>query len=344
MKRTRTNYMARQIAPALLACIMLIMTGRAVGHTWYVDAAATGMQDGCTWADAFTTLTQALNSPHISSTDTIHIAQGTYRPTTGSDRTISFTPQDDNLRIRGGYKGVTGLPDGTHDDRNIVKYRTILSGDLAQNDAHQPAAAQKDESRHPFETWRDNSYHVIDGRNVHMVVFDGVTISHGAATEPDGLHSLGAGALCGGVLFKHCTFEWNIAQPLDATDASSSSTGGGGALACDAAVCADGPIIAHHCTFVHNVALRGSAIWIGANDDDRPRGRSSIVDCTFRSTLANATFIERHETTQPHRDDIRQCTFNNDEHTPASETDHSSPPAPGNAAPQNQAPGNQASS
>ena len=68
----------------------------------FVDASATGNDDGSTWADAYTTLTEALAND--SSLERIDIAAGTYYPTTeAADRTISFVIPD-GLTIYGGYK------------------------------------------------------------------------------------------------------------------------------------------------------------------------------------------------------------------------------------------------
>ena len=69
--------------------------------------------------------------------DEIRVAQGTYKPDLGSDvvrgdRLASFTLRN-TVTLKGGYAGLTE-PDP--DKRDVNKYRTILSGDLAGNDVH----------------------------------------------------------------------------------------------------------------------------------------------------------------------------------------------------------------
>jgi len=58
----------------------------------YVDIAATGANNGSSWADACTKLknSNGFGLAEYSCTDSILVAAGTYYPTTGTDRTISF--------------------------------------------------------------------------------------------------------------------------------------------------------------------------------------------------------------------------------------------------------------
>ena len=104
--------------------------GAVLPKTLYVDIAATsGASTGASWADAFTNLQSALLAGRIG--DTIRIADGTYRPTSTTDRTLGFALRD-HVAIYGGYAGY-GAPDP--DARDIVLYPTILSGDRGHRDA-----------------------------------------------------------------------------------------------------------------------------------------------------------------------------------------------------------------
>lgn len=100
----------------------------------YVKDGGTG--NGDTWSTALGSLTDALNL--ANSGDRIWVAAGTYRPTTGTDRTVSFKLKP-NVEVLGGF-----TVGGTLSFRNPVTNVTILSGDIGTTGVDS-----------------DNSYHVI---------------------------------------------------------------------------------------------------------------------------------------------------------------------------------------
>lgn len=166
----------------------------------YVDPGASGsLHDGSSWCTAFLTLPAALGA--AGSGDTIRIAKGTYLPpTTGlpDPRSAAFYLAS-NVVIEGGYAGC-GAPDPNA--RDFVLYETILSGDLAADDA--PG----------FVNYSDNAYHVISaGSGVTNAVLDGVTIRGGNAdsTPPNhqggGIRSSGAS-----VMLNQCVVRENRAN------------------------------------------------------------------------------------------------------------------------------------
>jgi hypothetical protein len=104
----------------------------------YVNRLATGSNSGINWEDAFTDLQKAIDAALEG--NQIWVAAGTYKPTTGTDRTASFRLKD-GISVYGGFPA-TGSP--LWDDRNWQANRTILSGDIGiEADA------------------TDNCYHVI---------------------------------------------------------------------------------------------------------------------------------------------------------------------------------------
>ncbi|MBU0473370.1 MAG: T9SS type A sorting domain-containing protein [Bacteroidetes bacterium] len=144
----------------------------------YVDINATGNNDGITWANAFTDLQWALliarTCPGFT---TIKVAAGTYKPTSGTDQTISFAMVN-GISILGGYPTGGGARDWETNE-------TILSGDLSGNDVF-------DVTNYGFQgtSGDDNSYHVIYNDSLinlnTTAVLDGFTISGGyAPTEDD---------------------------------------------------------------------------------------------------------------------------------------------------------------
>lgn len=125
----------------------------------YVDTAATGAGDGTSWTDAFTTLSEALTHAVAGSNQMIDVAQGTYFPTAGTDRTATFKLVD-GVTIEGGFAGSTS---GTPNARDVSLYSTILSGDIGTTGIK-----------------FDNSYSVVTGDHVDSTaVLDGFTISDG---------------------------------------------------------------------------------------------------------------------------------------------------------------------
>jgi len=129
----------------------------------YVDSAATGLNDGSSWANAFIKLQDALKS---CDPDTILVAQGTYYPDEGmgytdNARDSSFNIPDSAV-VLGGYEGNAG---DTSAARDWVCNKTILCGEIQQDG---------DSS--------NNSYHVVVTTNVDSTtVVDGFCILDGYA-------------------------------------------------------------------------------------------------------------------------------------------------------------------
>jgi len=125
----------------------------------YVNATATGANNGSSWADAFTSLQSGLSA--AGSGDELWVAAATYKPTGTADRTISFAVKN-NVGVYGGFNGTETL----RSQRNPTVNVTILSGDIGT-----PGTAT------------DNSYHVVtaDGTVTAAGVLDGFTITAGQA-------------------------------------------------------------------------------------------------------------------------------------------------------------------
>ena len=136
----------------------------------YVDAGATGNNNGSDWQNAF-------NSPQDGlalavSGETILVAAGTYTPDIGSglvagDQEVSFT-------LISGVEVYGGFPEGggTFEERDPVNYETILSGDLNSDDEAD------------FVNYDENSIHVVVGVDLdNTTILDGFTIQGGNGTN-----------------------------------------------------------------------------------------------------------------------------------------------------------------
>jgi len=131
----------------------------------YVNTAATGANNGTTWTDAYTSLQSAFTASMAG--QQIWVAAGTYKPTSTTDRTISFVMKE-GVSIYGGFAGTeTQLT-----DRSPSVNVTILSGEIG-------AAGTT-----------DNSYHVVQGpaysSNTTTSILDGFTITAGYSNANGG--------------------------------------------------------------------------------------------------------------------------------------------------------------
>jgi parallel beta-helix repeat protein len=129
----------------------------------YVNGANTNpSQDGTTWTKAFSNLQDGLTvAASMSGTPVeVWVAQGTYKPTTTTTRTIYFNIPS-GVKVYGGFVG-------TENDLTARNFRTnitTLNGDIGA-----------------IGTTSDNSYHVVnfDGSN-NTTLLDGFTVTGGSA-------------------------------------------------------------------------------------------------------------------------------------------------------------------
>jgi predicted outer membrane repeat protein len=158
----------------LVLLTLLVLQTPAKATIWYVNINATGLNNGTSWANAFTTL-----NPGIGWDDTVWVANGVYKPTATTDRNISFPL--DNRKFFGGFVGnETSL-----DQRDLSSFKTVLSGDIGI----------------PGDS-TDNSYHVITlGMNATGWI-DGFKITGGNANASDFFY----GTMGGGIYLHNLSF------------------------------------------------------------------------------------------------------------------------------------------
>lgn len=108
---------------SLLALLVLSIAHPAKAAIIYVNHTGGGVPIGTSWANPFTDLTTALNNAQPG--DEIWVAAGVYKPTSGTDRDISFEVGDD-IRIYGGFNGT----ETARNQRNWIANLSVLSGDL----------------------------------------------------------------------------------------------------------------------------------------------------------------------------------------------------------------------
>ena len=153
--------------------------------TLFVDLQATGNNDGSSWANAYTSLQDALSSARTCGIpSSIKIAGGTYFPDDGQfvgtgDRSAAFEIDFVTL-IEGGYNPTTNLKDPT--------YPTYLSGNISDKVSK-----------------LDNSYQVI--RISEAATLSNLTIEH--AYNDLSASFRGGGILATAGIFKNLTIRYN---------------------------------------------------------------------------------------------------------------------------------------
>lgn len=214
-------------------------TLRAIGYI-YVNANASGTNNGISWANAYTNLNDALAV--AQNNEEIWIASGTYTPS-ASDRNASFTLTATNLKLYGGFAGnETQLS-----DRVVGSNETILSGDLLGNDDATISYVNA--------TRTDNSYTVVSlvGENP---LLDGLTITAGHANATSGATETRYGgginknASIRNLTLNNCKLTKNIA-----TEASGAIAGGYNVFG------GTGSMVISNCEFSENLSAIGAAIY-----------------------------------------------------------------------------------
>lgn len=159
---------SRRRGRCVAAALGFALPGAVLAHadTVYVNATATGANDGSSWTDAFNDLNAALRAAH--SGDQLWVATGTYRPSATGERGAAFELRPE-IEVYGGFLG----GETRFDERDALSNLTILSGDLAGDDGDD------------FANTDENSYQVVRVQDAgDTALIDGFTIRGGRADGP----------------------------------------------------------------------------------------------------------------------------------------------------------------
>lgn len=229
----------------------------------HVRANAAGANDGSSWQDAFPDLQSALALAQAG--DSVWVAEGTYYPTSATDRTISFRPKS-GVRLFGGFAG----SETSLSERDWEAHPVVLSGAIG-------SIFSVDNSLHILFLESPDSNTVVDGLRFTKGVEDADTTNIGGAAiyvwAKDTLGTPVSAARIrncrfydntsvgyGGAVtvssygadhtrFENCTFEQNSARF-------------GGAVGISAA---EVQTVFAACRFISNVALEGGgAVTVGS--------------------------------------------------------------------------------
>ncbi len=293
----RTDVVVVLCAALVAICVGAVQSAERV---IYVDAAATGAGDGSSWADAYRDLQDALAEASEAPPAVIRVAQGTYRP----GPPMGATPQSWNATfqlhnhavLEGGHAGVAGTDPNA---RDVERYRTILSGDLAGDDTpgedrHSPARMDNCDVVVTGSGIDEST--VIDGFVITAAIRCGMRIQAGspriARSRFVDNASTGIDAWdCNSVLAE-CVFERNsrassgygfssVRGNLTLTDCVFAENGGGG-------IRGTGTLNLLRCSFTDNTSFFGGAV--------ESAGDLTARKCSFRSNDGLAIFCSGNTT------------------------------------------------
>jgi len=252
----------------------------------YVKAGGTG--DGSTWANASADLQAMINASGTG--DQVWVATGTYKPTTGTNRSLSFSMKN-GVKIYGGFDGTESMLS----ERDWVANLTTLSGNIG--------AAGND----------DNSYHVVRNFGLNSsALLDGFTISGGYAFGdlPDdaggGIHNTSSSPT-----IINCSFSGNLAYFGGGMENVTSSSptlincffsGNGANLSGGAMENFDfsSPTLIN-CSFSGNAAASGGGI------DNIGSASPTLTNCSFSGN--SATYGGGMSNTASCAPTLRNCSF-----------------------------------
>ncbi|MBI1225410.1 MAG: DUF5123 domain-containing protein [Bacteroidetes bacterium] len=282
-----------------------------------------GNDDGTSWANAYLDLQDALAASQYG--DEIWVAQGTYYPTAGTDRNISFELKD-GVKLYGGFVGnETQLS-----QRNWITNETILSGDIGM-----------------LGDSSDNSYTILFiGVSDTTTIVDGLIFKNGNADSPTsgGVLNKSNGAaiyISSDIYYAYpkilnCKFENNHAIKsggavyiINASQSSSaaphfqnclfkfnSADGEGGAIYKYGHSLVEIKDDIQNCTFENNSALLGGAI---SYTSYLPKDDTfEIVGCNFISNHAiqrggGISLLAIYSQINEEKIEIRDCNFTNNQ-------------------------------
>ena len=174
----------RTLRPKLGARAAVLALSLGAAPAWaaqcYVNASASGANDGASWASAYTDLQSALTRSSNACSE-IWVARGVYKPTpstTDRDAAFHILP---GMQVYGGFAGGETARSQAQPGVNL----TVLSGDIDGNDTQTGGVTLK-----AADIQGANSYHVVvmggtDANNGNAqigasTVLDGLTITGGA--------------------------------------------------------------------------------------------------------------------------------------------------------------------
>jgi len=248
-----------------LSVTTLLLISTLQAQVTYVDASASGLNDGSSWENAFTLLDDALdkfNGTTIVTEEEIWVAGGTYKPGRDMADTSSTFFINAPIDLFGGFNGT----ETDRDQRDATTNQVILSGDIMDNDAGAMDSLNR----------IDNVRHVVfvDGSIPKRITFDGFTITGGQTSEngDDELSNRAGGGIISfsAMIINDCKFNNNFGR----SGASIAFENIGETIS--------DPVILSNCSFDANMSTSQSAGPVFYEVDD-----IEVKTCSFTNNTTN---------------------------------------------------------
>ena len=267
-----------------------IYTAEAIDPTRYVTQSGAGSRDGTSWANALGEAEFAALTRTPGTTGEFWVAQGVYRPSVENNSGQSFELQY-QMKIYGGFKGNETLLS----QRNPLKYKTVLTGDLGDDDNNKIDGVT--ESAGDIAGTNSVTVLKVTGGSAANTILDGVTIT--AGNNAGGTSGDGGGIYVenGSPLIKNCTFagnrsaargagiaatNWDTGPVIDScTFYGNTTLGNGGGIYSNSAPAESTATSITNCTFVNNRAVNGGAAYLSASGVD-------MINCTAKDNTASS--------------------------------------------------------
>ncbi|QHV99013.1 putative Ig domain-containing protein [Spirosoma endbachense] len=256
------------------------------GSVVYVTPTGAGLQNGSSWTNALsgTALQTAINTAAGCGAQ-VWVGAGLYKPTTGTDRTISFSIPS-GLKVYGGYAGSGPSPDA----RTTFPSSTTFSGDIGT-----------------LNNITDNTYNVVRFKNASADTrLDGIVITGGNANGNNAFsYNTGGGILndgggagnssnpmlvnlslvansagAGGGLFNNGNNGGNSSPRLQNVSIISNSASFGGGLYNNGTIQGNSSPVLINVSFIGNSATLGGGL---LNDASQGSSSPVLTNVSFRA-------------------------------------------------------------
>ncbi len=227
----------------------------------YVDTDATGTNDGSSWLNAYTNLSDAIAAS--KSGDEIWVAAGIYYPTSQPAYAVgSADPRFNHFILKNGVKIIGGFAGDETDvsQRDLTANKSVLSGDIDHNDN----VGDNGYVTSYTDIVGENSYKLFyfpEGSTIDTTaVLDGFVLAGGKADNDVFPYNVGAAFQCKDASPKiiNCEFDGNYAKNY------------GGAIYLE-----NSAMVLEHCIFQGNKAGQHAGAFFYTNSEVR------LKNCEF---------------------------------------------------------------